>query len=464
MPFKIPELRPLLTPRSIAVVGASPDPDKAISKYVNQLVSNGYRGKIYPINPKYKEVYGHECFPSVKAIPGEVDTASIALRNDNVLEALQDCAQKRVKSAIVFTAGFAEIGEDGRKMQEGITDVARRTGMRILGPNCNGVINVNDRVVNTMFFYSDMQEQMIPGNMSLVSQSGTIPLICFANAHERGIGYRCLVSVGNEADLDICDWIGFMIADEQTKVVTGYIEGFKNVKKFMDVMDFAHQRKKPVILLHVTRYEASLLAAKYHTGACTEGGYEFESIFKDKNVITVEEPDELMEWGTFFSSAKVPKGGRVGIMNTTGGLTVLTADVGSEVGLQFSRFSNSTQAMFRDLLKFGTPNNPLDLTGQVANDPALFTKALRAFVEDDQIDILVMSMFLWRNDLEYRVESLIELARQTEKPIVVLWVGSNIGGDSARKLLRANIPVFRTVRSCLRSVQAWIQYSKFITQ
>jgi acyl-CoA synthetase (NDP forming) len=230
----------------------------------------------------------------------------------------------------------------------------------------------------------------------------------------------------------------------------------------MDVMDFAHQRKKPVILLHVTRYEASLLAARYHTGACTEGGYEFASIFKDKNVVTVEEPDELMEWGTLFSSAKVPKGKRVGIMNTTGGLTVLTADVGSEVGLQFSRFSDSTQAMFKDLLKFGTPNNPLDLTGQVANDPALFTKALRAFVEEDQIDLLVMSMFLWRNDLEYRVESVIELARQTEKPIVVLWVGSNIGGDSARKLLHANIPVFRTVRSCLRGVQAWIQYSKFV--
>jgi acyl-CoA synthetase (NDP forming) len=464
MPFKIPELRPLLTPRSIAVVGASPDPDKAISKYVNQLVSNGYRGKIYPINPKYKEVYGHECFPSVKAIPGEVDTASIALRNDNVLEALQECAQKGVKSAIVFTAGFAEIGENGRKLQEGITDVARRTGMRILGPNCNGLINVNDRVVMAMFFFADMQEQMVPGNISLVSQSGTIPLICFANAHERGIGYRCLVSVGNEADLDICDWIGFMVDDEQTRVITGYIEGFKDVKKFMEVMDFAHQRKKPVILLHVTRYEASLLAARNHTGAYTEGGYEFESIFRDKNVLTVEEPDELMEWGTLFSSAKAPKGERVGIMNTTGGLTVFTADVGSELGLKFSRLSDSTHALLKDLLKFGTPNNPIDLTGQVANDPDLFKKALRAFVEDDRVDILVVSMFLWRKHMEYRVDSVIELSRQTEKPILVLWMGSNIGGDSARRLLRADIPVFRTVRTCLRGIQAWIQYSKFMRQ
>jgi acetate---CoA ligase (ADP-forming) len=464
MSYEIPKLRPLLIPRSIAVVGASPDPEKAISKYVNQLISNGYEGDIYPINPKYQEVYGFKCFPSVKSIPGEVDTASIALRNDTVLEALEECAQKGVKSAIVFSAGFAEIGENGRKLQEGIGNLARRTGMRILGPNCNGVINVNDRVVMAMFFYGDMKEQMIPGNISLISQSGTIPLICFANAHERGIGYRCLVSVGNEADLDVSDLIAYMVEDEQTKVVTGYIEGFRDVKKFMNVMDFAHQRKKPVILLHVTRYDASLRAAKYHTAAYTEAGYEFASIFRDKNVLTVEEPDELMEWGTLFSLPKVPKGDKVGIMNTTGGLTVFTADVSSELGLNLSRLSDSTRAMLKDLLKFGTPNNPLDLTGQVANDPDLFRKALRAFVEDDQIDILVVSMFLWRKHMEYRVDSVIEFSKQTEKPILVLWMGSNIGGDSARKLLRANIPVFRTVRTCLRGVQAWIQYSKFVRQ
>jgi acetyltransferase len=464
MSFKIPDLRPLLMPQTIAVVGASPDPDKAISKYVSQLINNGYKGQVYPVNPKYREVYGYHCFPSVKAIPGEVDMASIALKNDNVLEALHDCAEKGVKSAIVFSAGFSEIGDEGKKLQEGITEISRKTGIRILGPNCNGVINVNDHIIMAMFFYEDMKEQMIPGNISLVSQSGTIPLICFANAHERGIGFRCLVSVGNEADLDISDLIGFMIDDEQTKVITGYVEGFKDVKKFMKVMDFAHQRKKPVILLHVTRYDASLTAARYHTGAYTEGGYEFAAIFKDKNVITVNEPDELMEYGTLFSVPKTPKGERVGIMNTTGGLTVLTADVGSELGINLPRFSDSTYAMFKDLLKFGTPNNPLDLTGQVANDPALFDKALKAFIEDDHIDIVLVSLFLWKRNTEYRVDSILKLSRQTDKPIIVLWVGSNIGGESARKLLRADIPVFRTVRTCLMGIKSWIQYNRFIKQ
>jgi acyl-CoA synthetase (NDP forming) len=462
MTYRTPDLRSLLTPRSIAIVGASSDPDKAISKYVQQLVSNGYSGMIFPINPKHEMLYGYKCYPSVRDIHGDVDTASIALKREDVLGSLRECAEKGVRTAIVFSAGFAETGDEGKKLQEGMTELSRKTGMRILGPNCNGVINVNDRTVMAMFFYSDMKEKMIPGNISLVSQSGTIPLICFANGQERGIGYRCLISVGNEADLDFSDLMGFMIDDEQTRVVTGYVEGIKDVNKFRDMMDFAHSRKKPVILLHASRHEASLMAAKCHTGAFTDGGCDFNAVFAEKHVVMVDEPDDLMELGMLFSSPRKPRGGRIGVMNTTGGLTVLTADVGAELGLEFPRFSEPAYAMFKELLKFGTPNNPIDLTGQVANDPVLFKKAIRAFIEDDRMDIVVASMFLWRSNLEYRVDSLIEMLKETEKPIVVLWVGSNIGGESARKLLRAGIPVFRNVRTCLKGIRSWIQYNRFM--
>lgn len=457
-------LQPLLTPKTIAVIGASPDPGKAISQYVSHLLENGYTGKVYPINPKYENVYGYKCYGSVLDIPGQVDTASIALRSEAVLGALEECAKKGVKTAIVFTSGFAEIGGDGKRMQDEITGLARRTGLRILGPNCNGILNINDRIIMSLFFYTNLKG-LIPGDVTLISQSGTVPLISLARAYERGIGYRCLIAVGNEADLEISDFIGYMASDPQTKVITGYVEGFKDVKKFMRAADSALEKKKPIILLHATRFEASLTAARYHTGAFTEPGYDFETVFKEKFVIPVDEPEELIEFGTLFSWCKMPRRDRIGILNTTGGVTVLMADLSAELDLNLPDFSRGTRDMLADWLKFGTVNNPMDLTGQVAAEPGMYGKVLETFVEDENFDILVLSLYtLWREPLEYRVDKVIEVSKQTDKPIVILWPGSDIQGDLAYRLVENRIPVFRTFRSCLKAVKALVRYTRVLEQ
>jgi acetyltransferase len=326
-------------------------------------------------------------------------------------------------------------------------------------------LNINDHIIMSLFFYTDL-ERLIPGDVALISQSGTVPLISLARSHERGIGYRCLIAVGNEADIEISDFIGYMVDDAQTRAIAGYVEGFKNVKKFMQVADLALAKKKPIILLHATRFERSLTAAKYHTGAYTEPGYEFEAIFKEKCVITVDEPEELIEFGNLFSFCKIPViGDRIGILNTTGGVTVLTADISEELGLDLPDFSMETRAMLTQWLKFGTVNNPMDLTGQVAAEPGMYGNVLEAFVKDKNFDILVVSIYtLWREPMEYRVNKIIELSKGTDKPIIILWPGSDIGGDLARRLTDHRVPVFRTFRSCLKGTKALIRYSQFLNR
>jgi acyl-CoA synthetase (NDP forming) len=329
---EFPDLRPLLSPGSIAIIGASPEIGKPMSFYIKNLLKHGYKGNVYPVNPKYANIQGTKCYSSIHDIPGEIDTVSIALRNADVLGALKDCAKKGVRSAIVFSAGFAEIGEEGKNLQNEISELARMSGMRIIGPNCNGIMNINDQTIMSLFFYPDM-ESTIPGEVSLVSQSGTIPLLALARGYERGIGFRSLISVGNEADLDIADVIGFLTEDEQTRAITGYIEGIKDVKKFVRAAGIASLKKKPIILLHATRYESSMTAARYHTNAYTEPGYNYNTVFTENNIVTVGNSDELLEFGFMFATTHIPAGGRIGILNTTGGITVLSADVSSE--LQF---------------------------------------------------------------------------------------------------------------------------------
>lgn len=457
------DLRPLFSPSSIAIIGASPESGKPISFYIQNLLKHGYKGKVYPVNPKYTSIQGNKCYSSIHDIPGEIDTVSIALRNTDVLGALKDCAKKGVRSAIVFSAGFAEIGENGKNMQDEIGKLARMSGMRILGPNCNGIMNFNDHTIMSIFFYPDM-ESTISGEVSLVSQSGTIPLLALARGYERGIGYRCLVSVGNEADLDITDVIEFLTSDEQTKTITGYIEGIKDAKKFMKVADMALMKKKPIVLLPATRYDSSKTAARYHTNAFSEPEYDYEKIFTEKSIITVKTPDELMELGFLFAQSKMPTGDRIGILNTTGGITVLSADVSSEMNLCLPRLSEGTYQLLKSVMKFGTPNNPLDLTGQVAGDPELYGTVLEKFINDENFDILVISMFTLRKEhLKYRIDRLITLSKSTHKPILVLWPGADIGGDLARNMLKAKIPVFGSLHSCLRGVKALIEYSRNIS-
>jgi acyl-CoA synthetase (NDP forming) len=458
------DLQPLLTPKSIAIIGASSDPGKAISQYVGHLLRNGYKGEVYPINPNYKNVYERKCFKSVLDIPGEVDTASIALKNDAILGVLEECARKGVKTAIVFTSGFAEIGGVGKKMQDEMTALARRTGIRILGPNCNGIININDKVIMSLFFNPELKG-FIPGDVAMVSQSGTVPLICLDAAYERGVGYRCLVAVGDEADLEISDFLGYMADESQTKVITGYVEGFKDVKKFMRAADSAVEKRKPIILLHATQYEESLTAARYHTGAYTEPGYEFETIFREKGVITVDTPEELIEISSLFSCCPMPQGDRVGIFNTSGGLTVLSANISAELDLDLPPYSKKSHETLQGWLKFGTVNNPIDLTGQIAAEPEIYEKALHVFAQDENFDILVISLFtLWRKPMEGRIESIVALSEKIDKPIITVWPGGSLSGDLPRRLLEKRIPVFRSFRSCLKGVKALIQYSTFIKE
>src|SRR3990170_9107411 len=256
----------LVRPRSIAIVGASDDFTKIGGRPIKYLLKHGYRGKIIPINPKYTEIAGFPCYPRVADVPGDVDQAMLIVANRLVFDVLEECAAKGVKAATIFSAGFAEAGEEGKMAQMRLRDFARERGVRLCGPNCIGVVNVNDGIFASFSLVGE-KASLLPGKIGLISQSGSLAGSLVAGAQDRGIGFSYFVSSGNEADLEASDFVRYMIKDPAISVVAALIEGFRDGAKFKEVAEEALAAKKPLVVLKLGRYAKGRAAAASHTAA-----------------------------------------------------------------------------------------------------------------------------------------------------------------------------------------------------
>lgn len=461
---EISSLRTFFEARTIAIIGASNDPRKPGGKPLNALINKGYRGKIYPVNPKYDSISGIKCYPSLEAIPGEVELAVISLPAEGVYSALEKCVEKGVRAAVIFSSGFSEIGPEGRLLQDRMAELANKTGIRLCGPNCLGVVNTTNGLMASFAYIVDIPD-VDPRTVGFVTQSGAYGALIYAQALTSGVGLNYFVSVGNEADLEFADFLRYMVWDQSTRVVGGYLEGAKDARKLRLAAGEALKLGKPIMIMKVGRSSAGARAASSHTGSLAGEDRIYDAFFKQTGIIRIDGPDEMIAFVPVFLAGRLPRGKNIAILTVSGGSGVTLADMCEGLGLTLPRLNDSTRAKMEAVLpSFGSAQNPIDLTSVYMTNPEMLMACLKALLEDDQVDIILGNFDLKE---PYGVEiarQVIDIYNSTEKPMIICpWVFPGTDeGDGVRKLRRAGIPVNLNTAQAVRAIAHLADYAELL--
>ncbi len=453
---------PVFYPKSIAVVGASADAMKAGSYWVQTLVSAGYRGPIYPVGSRGGSIAGLEIYRNIRDIPGEVDYVIVAIPSRSVLDLLDDCAAKSVRAVQFFTAGFSELDtESGRSLEERMVEKARWGGFRIIGPNCIGVYCPEHRV---SFLMGAIGE---PGCVGFVSQSGGIAGKLATNGMARGIGYSKGVSCGNGIDLDASDFLEYLAADPQTRVIGAYLEGTRDGRRLFNTMREVSS-VKPLVVWKGGRTEVGARAARSHTGSLASSPSVWSAVLKQAGAVEVHGLDELTDTLLLFQHAEHWQGARVGVIGGLadggGGISVSAGDACTEIGLEVPPLSDQTDRALRELLgEVGSIlGNPVDVSqAQFRGFPALF-QAIETVAGDASIDFVLIQQdvdillpMYSRAGLETINDFFIELRGRLGKPLVMVLPPGPVEQERLRleqKLLAASIPVLSSVERAARAI------------
>ncbi len=382
----------LFSPRSIAIFGASDDVTKIGGRPLQFLQKYGYAGGIYPINRKGGLVQSLPAYASVDDVPEVPELAVVAVPPAGVLDVVRGCARRGVKAAVILSAGFSEMGDEGRQLQEQIGEVARATGMRVVGPNCLGAIGVPDRSIAT---FSVALESSFPvaGSVGIVSQSGNLGSFTLRLAGERGLGVSRMLTTGNECDVDIADAIASLAGDPGTRVILCCMETCRDGDKLLRAMAMAREAGKPLVVLKVGVSEAGSEAAASHTGALACSDAVFDAVLRKGGAIRVPSIEQLLEVGHALSvvgPAHVPGGNRVAVLTASGGFGVLLADAASAQGLALPKLAAHTQERILSVVPFASPSNPVDMTAQVSSRPEVLAQMLDAVARDASCDALIL--------------------------------------------------------------------------
>lgn len=460
---QLKKLHALFRPQSIAIIGASSNLLKPGGQPLQALLASGYPGAIYPINPRYPELNGLKCYPDLKAIGVPVDLAIIAVPKKNVVNVLRQCVQEEVKTAIIFTSGFAETGEEGLKLQDELVAIARLSGLRFAGPNCLGIVNAPEKVMAN-FAVSHQPERVVKENaFAFISQSGGFGTIAYAEAQKQGLGAETLVSTGNEADLDFTTFLRYMVKYTDVKAIGAYLEGVKNGKEFVQAADQALAKGVPLIILKVGKHQVSALAAQSHTGSMVGDDDLYQGFFEQKGIIRVNSVEEMLPLINLFSDQKMPQGKRVGVLSTSGGGSVHLTDLCLDAGLEVIPLSDKTINTLQTILpSFISANNPVDLTSHALVEEGMLKKALEALLNDPDID-LIMIHFSVAGDTTRRIIAQLEEAyKATDKPIMcVSWSHEEQEHLLANELLRqAGIPTSQQAEHGVKALAALATYAE----
>lgn len=378
-------LGPLFFPKSVAVIGASSNPDSIGGKLFDNLISSGYSGPLYPVNPTSKVVHSVRAYPSVLDVPDEVDLAYIVVPQRFVLDVARQCAQKSVRGIVVISAGFSEVGAEGSKAEEELLDIVRDSGMRMVGPNCMGLLNTASSVrLNGTF----APVYPPPGNVAMSSQSGALGIAILDYATRNNIGISQFVSVGNKADVSANDLILSWEDDPETDVITLYVESFGNPRKFSRIARRIG-RRKPIVAVKSGRTPAGSRAASSHTGALASSDVAVSALFRQAGVIRVDTIEELFDAASLLANQPVPKGERVAIVTNAGGPGILAADALEDQGLVLPELSNDLQAAIGDRLPAeASTHNPVDLIA--SGGPDEYEHAVRLILDSGEVDSLIV--------------------------------------------------------------------------
>ena len=441
----------MLNPRSIAIVGATPRMQYG-GRFLAAALKAKDRVRVYAVNPRYAEIMGVKSYPSVTDLPEAPDVVAVVVPYDQVLEVLEESRRKGAGSAIVISAGFAERGlDDRRDLQRELGAFALASGMRISGPNCLGLANVKDDIWATA---SSRGAEGLTGPIGLVCQSGATAFGPFlVRAVENGIGFSYIISTGNEADLDFTDFARYLLDDPDTKVIAGFVEGFKQADKFLELAKLAAERGKPIVLIKIGRSELGARAARSHTAALTGADARYDAIFAQYGVIRVQDYDELLETAHLLAHTPKPGVPGIAVVSHSGGVSSLTADMCGQAGLDLPPLGDKARDGINAILKgFGWAANPADVTG-FANSES-FPQIMEEMINDPRMGTLVVASA----GADAQAQQVIKERDRSDKGVVFLWTGSRDAASGLPQLKHARIPVFYTPDKLARGLRSRLDY------
>jgi acyl-CoA synthetase (NDP forming) len=381
-----------LAPRSIAVVGASDNPHKVGGRPILYMKRYGYRGAIYPINPGRAEVQGLKAYKAIADTPDAPDLAIIAVAGEEAVRAVEECAKRGVQVAVVMTSGFGELGEEGKAAQQRMAATAKAAGMRLVGPNCQGLANfATGAVANFSTVFHEMEGR--DGPVAIVSQSGACSQAIYVLARQRGLDVRHVHATGNEADVTVADLAEEIVKEEGVRLVLLYMEAIQRPEALARAAQIARARDVPIVAVKAGRTASGVRAASSHTGALASEDRVIDAFFAQHAIWRAADPQELVSAGQLYLSGGRPQGRRFVAVSNSGASCVMAADAAEEMGLELPQFSEATQAKLRQALPaFATPSNPLDVTGALLTDSGLIGAALDVLGEEDACDLLMLAI------------------------------------------------------------------------
>jgi acyl-CoA synthetase (NDP forming) len=431
-------LERLFHPRGVAIVGASADLGRIGGHPVKGLKAAGYKGGIFPINPKYRELQGLRCYRDVQSIDAACDVAVIAVPAAAVAAAVRDCGKANIPFAIVLTAGFRESGEEGRALEEELKRAVAETGVRVVGPNCQGMVSVPDRVWAVFGSPTD-ETDLSRGSVSCAFQSGGFGYAIVNLAEAQGIGFRYCVSSGNEADITMPDLLAAFLDDPGTSLAFAYLEGTPAARRLLDIGRKSLELGKPVLIWKAARTDTGAKAAASHTANMT-GSYDlYRAAMQQAGLIEVDDVEPIVDLAKMFEPKRLPNGNAIGVLSISGGSGIVFADRAVHDGLILPPFSDATTKALRAIIPaFGSAQNPADITGGLFNDMSLFTRTLDIVLADpglDQLAVLLAS--IGGEPARRAAEAIADAAQRTHKPVHVAWSGRRTKSPETAAILEA---------------------------
>ncbi len=441
-------------PQGVAVIGASGDPSKLSYGVVRNLKEHGYTGPIYPINPKGGEILGLKAYPSILDVPDPIELAVIMIPAPMVPQAVEDCGKRGLKVVIVITGGFKEAGPEGAALEASLKTIAERYGMRLIGPNCVGVMDTHVPLDTT--FIAAMPK---PGAIGFASHSGAICGGTIDWAIQMGVGYSRIASLGNQVDVDIADGIEMMYQDPHTRVINVYAEGLPNGRRFVETAARIF-REKPIVVVKAGRTSAGTRAVASHTGALAGAGRAYLAAAHRAGVINVNSLQEQNDVAMALAMQPLPAGPRVVILTNAGGPAALAADALDEYGLKMADLLPETQARLKEAVTRGAQlSNPVDMLGGPAAE--MFEKAIDILKDDPGVD-MILAMFVPQaitpvNDV---ARHIVAGAQRSTRPVVACLVGGISIPEAIHILHEGNVPCYTDPNRCSRALAGLWQYAQ----
>ncbi|MEO8409877.1 MAG: GNAT family N-acetyltransferase [Propionivibrio sp.] len=430
-------LTTLFEPKSVAVVGASDRENSVGNVLFKNIVDGGYKGRLYPINPKHKTVLGVKCYKSVEEISARVELVIIATRPQTVTGIVEECGRSGIKNVIIITAGFREAGHAGAALERKTLEIARSYGIRVLGPNCLGIIRP-DLSLNATF----AQVTANAGDLALVSQSGAMCSAVLDWAKSNGVGFSCVVSLGSTADVDFGEILDYLVYDNRSRYILLYIEGIRNARRFMSAMRSA-ARIKPIVLLKAGRHAAGSAAVQLHSGMLAGSDAVFDAAVRRSGVVRVQNIGQLFYASKVLASKFHPRGERLAIITNGGGPGAMAADRAGDLDMPLAVLAAETmKALNASMPPTWSQSNPIDIVGDAT--PARYRDAILAVAQDDGVDGMLIMLTPQAMTQPLAVaQEVIAVSEQTSKPMLACWMGEEQVVEGRRALEAAGIPAFR---------------------